>query len=102
MVHNWKSPPTSIDLLEPDNPLLRALEQMPVRSGVQLHSIIGTGGLLHIGKPGDGVVPVSSARYAGVCSELFVPAGHTKLHQDAATVAEVGRIFRVHGRHACN
>ena len=97
----WESPPTSIDLLEPDNPLLRALAQMPVRRGVQFHSIIGTGGRLLIGEPGDGVVSVSSARYAGACSELFVPARHTVLHQDPATVAELGRIMREHAESGC-
>ncbi len=94
----WESPPTSIDLLEPENPLLRALAQMPVRRGVQFHSIIGTGGRLLIGEPGDGVVSVSSARYPGACSELFVPARHTVLHKDPATVAELGRIMREHAR----
>jgi len=53
----WRSPPTSIDLLEPENPLLMALAQMPLRQGVRLHSIIGTGGTT-FGEPGDGVVPV--------------------------------------------
>jgi len=92
----WKSPPTSIDLLEPDNPLLRALQQMPFRCGVRLNSVIGTGGTAVLSEPGDGVVPVSSARLAGVCSELFVPARHTELHRDPATIAELKRILREH------
>ncbi len=92
----WKSPPTSIDLLEPENPLLRAMQRMPLGRGVRLHSIIGAGGTMLLGEPGDGVVPVSSARQEGVCSELIVPARHTELHHDDATVAELKRILREH------
>ncbi|MHB8902286.1 MAG: esterase/lipase family protein [Thermoguttaceae bacterium] len=94
----WKSAPTTIDLLEPENPLLQALSQMPVRPGVRFHSIIGTGGLSLSGEPGDGVVPVSSAKLEGVCSELFVRAYHTKLHHAPETVAEVARILRQHAQ----
>ncbi|MFZ5829439.1 MAG: esterase/lipase family protein [Planctomycetota bacterium] len=92
------SPPTSIDLLEPDNPLLNALAQMPFRPGLRMHTILGTGGSVLEGEPGDGVVPVSSARLAGVCSELLVPARHSDLHRDAAAVAELQRILRVHAQ----
>jgi hypothetical protein len=63
---------------------------------VRLHSIIGTGGTRLIGEPGDGIVPVSSARQAGACSELLVPARHTELHHDPATMAELQRILRQH------
>ena len=89
----WNAPPTSVDLLEPDSPLLQALEHMPPRRGVRFHSIIGTGGVTLVGQPGDGVVPVSSARYSGASSELSVPARHTQLHHDAVTMAELKRIL---------
>lgn len=98
----WKSPPTSIDLLEPENPLLKAMAKMPFRRGVRLHSILGTGGTMLLGEPGDGVVPVSSARQEGVVSELFVPARHTQLHHDDATVAELRRILREHSLESGN
>ncbi len=97
-----KSPPTSIDLLEPSNPLVQALAQMPFAPGVRLHSIIGTGGAMLSREPGDGVVPVSSARQGGVCSELLVPARHGNLHRDAATVAELRRILREHAGESRN
>lgn len=88
--------PTSLDLLEPDSPFLDALLEMPVPRRVHLHSIIGDarGGVVH--ERSDGVVPVSSAQLAGVDSELFVPAEHTHLHRDPATVDEVKRILREH------
>jgi pimeloyl-ACP methyl ester carboxylesterase len=92
----WDSWPTTIDLLEPSNPLLKALERMPVSPCVRLHSIVGTGGIAACSEPGDGVVPVSSARRAGVCSELFVPVRHEKLHHNSTTVSELMRILRQH------
>ena len=92
----WDSWPTSIDLLEPANPLLDAMGRMPFGCGVRRHSIIGTGGGPLQGEPGDGVVPVSSARQAGVCSELFIPAKHEKLHHDPATISDLARILREH------
>jgi pimeloyl-ACP methyl ester carboxylesterase len=90
----WKSRPTTIDLLEPSNPMLSAMAKMRVDTCVARHSIIGTGGAALTGELSDGVVPVSSARQAGDCSELFVPARHDKLHHDAASIAEVMRILR--------
>jgi pimeloyl-ACP methyl ester carboxylesterase len=94
-----ESPPTSIDLLEPDNPLLKAMAQMPFGRGVRLHSIIGTGGGdVLAGEPTDGIVPLSSARLAGVSSELRVPVRHSDLHRDPAALDEVVRILRDHAR----
>lgn len=88
--------PTCVDLLEPAHPFLQALERMPYNRRVRLHTIIGTGALLPGAEPGDGVVPVSSARHAGVCSELVVPVRHGQLHRDAAGVGELIRILREH------
>ncbi|HEX4143617.1 MAG TPA: hypothetical protein VHY91_08795 [Pirellulales bacterium] len=86
--------PTSIDLLDPDSPFLQALAQMPIRCTTHLHSIVGTGGIC-LTQPGDGVVPVSSARHCGD-SELMVPAKHEMLHRDPVSIAEVARILRLH------
>ncbi|NUQ66596.1 MAG: hypothetical protein HUU20_29385, partial [Pirellulales bacterium] len=87
---------------EPENPLALALAQMPFRHGMRLHSIIGTGGTMLLGEPGDGVVPVASARLAGVCSELLVPVRHEQLHHDRATIAELARILREHADTDCH
>lgn len=97
-----KSPPTSIDLLEPDNPLLDALAKMPYGRCVRRHTLIGTGGGRLGGEPSDGVVPVSSARQPEVCSEFFVPARHTRLHHDPTSLAEVMRILYEHLQPAGN
>jgi triacylglycerol esterase/lipase EstA (alpha/beta hydrolase family) len=93
-----ESRPTTINFLEPDNPFLNALGQMPVNPAVRLHSIVGTGKLSPVGEPGDGVVEVSSARCRGVDSEWFVPAQHEKLHRDPESITEMARILRLHAR----
>lgn len=92
----WKTRPTSVELLEPSNPLLLAMLQMPFGCDVKLHSIIGTGGRTLTGEVSDGIVAVSSARLPGVCSELFIPTQHGKLHRDPTCVAELTRILRQH------
>jgi hypothetical protein len=94
----WHSWPTTIDLLEPSNPLLQAMACMPINPCVRMHSIVGTGGSILSSEPGDGVVPVSSARQPGVCSELMVPARHAKLPRDAASTTELMRILRQHAQ----
>ena len=94
----WKTRPTLVELLEPSNPLLLGISQMPFGCDVRVHSIIGTGGITLTGESSDGIVPVSSARLCGVCSELLIPARHGKLHHDPACVAELTRILRQHLR----
>jgi pimeloyl-ACP methyl ester carboxylesterase len=90
-------PPRSIDMLEPESPLLNALLVLPVSPQVTMHSIIGTEGCPALaGGPSDGVVPVSSAQLPGVASELMVNARHEQLHRDPESVAEVLRILREH------
>ena len=90
--------PTSVDLLEPESPLLGATATLPFSSFVALHSIIGQGQATWSGEPSDGVVPVASARLLGIASETTVDAKHEVLHRDPATVAEVVRILREHLR----
>ncbi len=90
-----RSRPTSVDFVEPTNPFLIALEEMPVNPATQMHSIVGTGGL-SLGEPGDGVVTVRSARVCGVQSELLVSAKHEKLHRHPDSIAELARILRAH------
>ena len=98
VIHRFASRriPTSVDMLEPNNPILRGLACLPVAEGVATHSIIGTGGWLFGCERSDGVVPVSSARTAGVESELFVDAKHEDLHRHPETIREVLRILHVH------
>ncbi|NQT37504.1 MAG: alpha/beta fold hydrolase [Planctomycetes bacterium] len=88
--------PTSVDMLEPDNPMLEAIRRLPVSSEVTLHSIIGTGRRMLVGGPADGVVPVSSARHPGVATERLVDAKHGDLHHHPCTIQEIVCILNRH------
>jgi pimeloyl-ACP methyl ester carboxylesterase len=88
--------PTAIQMLEPDNPLLNALNRMPMGRCVRFHSIIGDPLVTLKGEPSDGVVPVSSARLAGACSEKFVAARHAQVNKVDDAVDELARILREH------
>ena len=82
-------------LLEPESPMLAALQEVPLNPRVRMNSIIGTGAG-PLDEPGDGVVTVESARQAGVESEWYVPAKHREIHHHPAAVAELLRILRAH------
>jgi hypothetical protein len=88
--------PTSIDMLEPQDPVLQTMRRLPVAPHVRLHSVIGNGHTMLVGGPADGVVPVPSARHDNVDSELLVPATHRHLQTHPETVQEVLRILRSH------
>ena len=89
--------PTSVDLLEPDSPLLSAMSRLHVDRRVRMHSIIGMR-QGRLGQPSDGVLPVKSARHLGVVSERFVNARHGQLTQHPETLPEVLRILVEHIR----
>ncbi|NLS98190.1 MAG: alpha/beta fold hydrolase [Planctomycetaceae bacterium] len=88
--------PTSVDMLEPNNPILGAMAHLPAAPCVAAHSIVGTGGCTLRRERSDGVVPVDSARTPGVESELFVDEDHEDLHRSPETAREVVRILRRH------
>ncbi len=89
--------PTTIDMLQPENPTLQAIAALPIDPHVTAHSIIGCGrGGLFIA-PGDGVVPMTSAHIDGVESELYVDSSHD-VHRRPAAIAEVRRILAEHAR----
>jgi len=93
--------PSSIETLEPNSPILKAILQMPASSNVVFHSIIGSlrpGGL---DQTTDGVVPYRSAHLDGLdsahgaASELVVRSDHSvQKSQDA--IREVRRILLEH------
>ena len=88
--------PTSIDLLEPDDPLLGAIRLLRPPPYVRMHSIVGRRPHQCLGDPGDGVVALASARIGGVESEKTVPAKHEKLHQHPETVKTLRRVLMEH------
>jgi pimeloyl-ACP methyl ester carboxylesterase len=88
--------PTSIDLLEPQDPCLQAMRQLRIAERIRLHSVIGTGHRMLLGGDADGVVPVDSARHADVDSELLVEATHRHVQSHPETVQELLRILKLH------
>ena len=93
-----KKLPTTIDILEPTAPILRAVRGLRIPCWVTTHSIIGKAHHSLLAGPDDCVVPVASARIEGVCSELVVPTSHTKVHHHPDSVAELKRILTMHLR----
>jgi len=91
-----RSLPTTVDVLEPESGILNALRELRIPCWVTTHSIIGTAHQSLIGGPGDCIVPVSSAQLPGVVSEITVPATHTQVHHQPATIREVERILTEH------
>ena len=83
---------TSADGMSPDNPLLKALAEIPLAPGVLGHSIIAvkTDGDPKLGN--DGVVEYSSAHLDGMASELIVNSGHSSQLNPLA-IDEVRRIL---------
>jgi pimeloyl-ACP methyl ester carboxylesterase len=82
--------PTSIEELSPKSPLLRALDQLPIRA--THHSIIGDRGRGDSPNSSDGIVPYSSTHLASAESEKIVPTGHQPL-VDPRAVEEIRRIL---------
>ncbi len=82
---------TSVDNLSPDNPIIQAMEKIPIAPDVTYHSIMG-----NIAKEGepmtDGVVPYSSSHLDGAASEKIVPSGHSAQYNPLA-ILEVRRIL---------
>jgi hypothetical protein len=91
-----KRTPTSVDLLEPDSYMLRAIRGLRPPCWVTVHSVVGDGHVSLTGGRDDCVVPVESAHTEGAASEIFVPASHTKVHHHPQTIMEVRRILTQH------
>ncbi|MCA9102507.1 MAG: alpha/beta fold hydrolase, partial [Planctomycetales bacterium] len=88
--------PTSIDMLDPDSPSLRAIWCLPTAPWITTHSVIGTEHPPLFVPPGDSVVSVESAEHPGTVSRVFVCATHTHVQRDTDTTNEVWRILSEH------
>lgn len=82
--------PDSIETLSPDDPVVHALDTLPVL--VPFHSIVGDRGRGDGVDGSDGAVPYRSSHLDGAESELVVPAGHNA-HQHPAAIEELRRIL---------
>ena len=83
---------TSADGMSPDNPVLKALAEIPLAPGVKGHSIIAvqSDGDPKLGN--DGVVEYKSAHLEGMASELIVRSDHSSQLNPLA-IDEVRRIL---------
>ena len=86
---------TSIDFMNPGNPTLLALADLPIADGVAVHSIVAVKGDGPIEEGNDGVVEYHSAHLAGVDSEFVVRAEHS-CQSRPEVIEEIRRILNVH------
>lgn len=92
--------PTTLDMLEPNHPLLETIRKLPIAPWVKTHSVIGTGGWVGCREQTDGIVPVESAEHPTDVSSIKVRGIHTHLHRNPDSIKEVIRILEVHAREA--
>ncbi len=88
--------PSSIDELRPDNPLLKALNALPVKPGLVAHSIMGREvPSVPILESSDGVVPYHSSHIDWAASEKVVEGDHG-CQDTPETIRELSRILYLH------
>jgi pimeloyl-ACP methyl ester carboxylesterase len=85
----------SVQTLEPDSPLILALDQLEIDLGVVYHSVIGDQGKGDTPESSDGVVPYWSSHLGGAASERIVPSGHGSHHHPEG-IEELQRILLEH------
>ena len=88
---------TSADAMSPDNPVLKALADIPLAPGVKGHSIISVMPGMDIPTGNDGVVEYTSAHLEGMESEFIVRSEHS-CQWNPHTIEEVRRILLEHFR----
>ena len=87
--------PTSIDLMNPDNPLLQAIQCLPLAPWVNSYAIAGTGGSFYSRMgPSDGVITIESATTPPSGQTFFVDAIHTEILKNDTTINIVSQILR--------
>lgn len=93
---NYGKTPTSIDSMDPQNPALLALSEIPVAKGVKSHSIIAVQGDGDPTAGSDGVVAYQSAHLDYVDSEYVVQPGGHSIQWHPLAIEEVRRILHLH------
>jgi pimeloyl-ACP methyl ester carboxylesterase len=87
--------PSSNDELEWQNPLLLAMNELPIAPGVRCHTIVGRVGFGALEDSSDGVVPYASAHLDWAASELVVPTSHS-CQDNPRIIGEIRRILYEH------
>lgn len=85
---------TAIDTLTPNDPTIRALQELKFPRHIHLHSIIGDLGRHNSPHSTDGIVPYWSSHLDGVESEKIVPSSHS-ITANPEAILEVERILRL-------
>ncbi|MFM8570711.1 MAG: esterase/lipase family protein [Pirellula sp.] len=88
--------PTSIDMLDPNQPFLKILASLPMSESVTKHSIIGVGGPVMGVFQTDGLVPLESARLEGVATERRIATSHNGILKHPEAALELRRILFDH------
>lgn len=73
---------TSISLLDPGDPILKGMRQLPYQPGTAIDSIIGNGRLMEGYGPSDGVVPVTNAIDPYATSEQYLESTHNQILEE--------------------
>ena len=87
--------PTSVDGLDPNSPILRAIETSPLNPSVAYHNVVAAEDP-DARNPSDGIVDMDSAIRHDVRSQLVVQARHSNVQRHHQTVSEVFRILMRH------
>jgi pimeloyl-ACP methyl ester carboxylesterase len=87
----------SVDTLSPESRFVKAINTLPLTSGVPYDTIIGDRGRGDSPHSSDGIVPYWSSHMDGAKSECVVPSDHSA-HQNPQAIAEVRRILKAHAR----
>lgn len=86
---------TSVAQLGLGNPILQALNKLPISERVPYHSIVGYNHKEPLPAGGDGIVPYTSAHIEGALSELVITSDHSAQEKNEAIV-ELRRILTLH------
>ena len=85
--------PNCIETLAPDDPILLALDKLPIAPEIPFHTIQGDRGRGDAPNSDDGMVAYWSSHLEGAASEVVIPSGHAA-QVNPAGIAEVRRILR--------
>lgn len=88
--------PNSIEMLDPTQPFLAAIDSLHLSDEVPLHTILGTGNLVVGHGRSDGVVTIESAVHKKSQSEVRAATTHNGLLRHSSTFAELKRILALH------
>ncbi len=88
--------PNSIEMLDPNQPFLAAIDSLRLSERVPVHTILGTGNVMVGHGRSDGVVSIDSAVHKRSESEVRAATTHNGLLRHPSAFAELKRILSLH------